>query len=61
MLMWWGRRGVERAHQRLLGRGDVVGFGINPGSDRRYNAAAGAWEETYNEAPNMAYIGWASM
>jgi multiple sugar transport system substrate-binding protein len=38
--------------------GDVVGFGMNPASDRVYNAQAGAWEETRNEAPNMAYVGW---
>ncbi len=51
----WGR---TRGPATRPSWGDVVGFGINPGSDRRYNAAAGAWEETYNEAPNMAYIGW---
>ena len=38
--------------------GDVVGFGVNPASDRVYNSQAGAWENTRNEAPNMAYIGW---
>ena len=58
MLMWWGDVGSNARTSDSSVVGDVVGFGINPGSDRRYNAAAGAWEETYNEAPNMAYIGW---
>lgn len=58
MLMWWGDVGSNARTSDTSVVGDVVGFGINPGSDRRYNAAAGAWEETYNEAPNMAYIGW---
>jgi len=58
MLMWWGDVGSSARTSDGSVVGDVVGFGINPGSDRVYNAAAGAWEETYNEAPNMAYIGW---
>ncbi|MEM9049624.1 MAG: extracellular solute-binding protein [Pseudomonadota bacterium] len=58
MLMWWGDVGSNARTSDTSLVGDVVGFGINPGSDRVYNAAAGAWEETYNEAPNMAYIGW---
>ena len=58
MLMWWGDVGSSARTSDTSVVGDVVGFGINPGSDRRYNAAAGAWEETANEAPLMAYIGW---
>ncbi len=58
MLMWWGDVGSSARTSDTSVVGDVVGFGINPGSDRVYNAAAGAWEENYNEAPNMAYIGW---
>ncbi len=58
MLMWWGDVGSSARTSDGSVVGDVVGFGINPGSDRVYNSAAGAWEETYNEAPNMAYIGW---
>ncbi len=58
MLMWWGDVGSNARTSDTSVVGDVVGFGINPGSDRVYNAAAGAWENTYNEAPNMAYIGW---
>jgi len=58
MLMWWGDVGSSARTSDTSVVGDVVGFGINPGSDRVYNAKAGAWEETYNEAPNMAYIGW---
>ena len=38
--------------------GDVVGFSAIPGSDRVYNHNKGAWENTYNEAPNNAYLGW---
>jgi multiple sugar transport system substrate-binding protein len=58
MLMWWGDVGSSARTSDTSVVGDVVGFGINPGSTRRYNAAAGAWEETANEAPVMAYIGW---
>jgi len=58
MLMWWGDVGSSARTSDTSVVGDVVAFGINPGSDRRYNAAAGAWEETANEAPLMAYIGW---
>jgi multiple sugar transport system substrate-binding protein len=58
MIMWWGDVGSSARTSDTSVVGDVVGFGINPGSDRRYNSAAGAWEETANEAPVMAYIGW---
>jgi multiple sugar transport system substrate-binding protein len=58
MLMWWGDIGSSARTSDTSVVGDVVGFGINPGSDRRYNSIAGAWEETPNEAPVMAYIGW---
>ncbi len=58
MLMWWGDVGSNARTSDTSVVGDVVGFGINPASDRVYNAQAGAWEETRNEAPNMAYIGW---
>ncbi len=58
MLMWWGDVGSSARTSDTSVVGDVVGFGINPGSERRYNAAAGAWEDTANEAPLMAYIGW---
>lgn len=58
MVMWWGDVGSSARTLDTSVVGDVVGFGINPASDRVYNAQAGAWEETRNEAPNMAYIGW---
>ena len=58
MLMWWGDVGSSARTSDTSVVGDVAGFGINPGSDRRYNAMAAAWEETPNEAPVMAYIGW---
>lgn len=58
MLMWWGDVGSSARTSDTSVVGDVVGFGINPGSDRVYNSQTEAWEETYNEAPNMAYIGW---
>ncbi len=58
MLMWWGDIGSNARTSDTSVVGNVVGFGINPGSDKVYNAKSGAWEETYNEAPNMAYIGW---
>ncbi|NND19363.1 MAG: extracellular solute-binding protein [Silicimonas sp.] len=58
MLMWWGDVGSNARTSDTSVVGDVVGFGINPASDRVYNAASGEWENTKNEAPNMAYIGW---
>ena len=58
MLMWWGDVGSSARTSDTSVVGDVVGFGINPGSERVYNATTAAWEETYNESPNMAYIGW---
>jgi multiple sugar transport system substrate-binding protein len=58
MLMWWGDVGSSARTSDTSVVGDVVGFGINPGSDRRYNHATSAWEETPNEAPLMSYIGW---
>ena len=58
MLMWWGDVGSSARTSDGSVVGDVVGFGINPGSDRVYNSKTSAWEETYNEAPVMAYIGW---
>ncbi|KGF70080.1 sugar ABC transporter substrate-binding protein [Hoeflea sp. BAL378] len=58
MLMWWGDVGSSARTSDTSVVGDVVGFGINPASDRRYNWRSGAWEEEMNEAPNMAYIGW---
>ncbi len=58
MLMWWGDVGSSARTSDTSVVGDVVGFGINRGSDRRYNASTGQWEDEYNEAPNMAYIGW---
>jgi len=58
MLMWWGDIGSNARTSDTSVVGDVVGFGMNPGSDRVYNSISGAWEETYNEAPNMAYLGW---
>lgn len=58
MLTWWGDVGSSARTSDTSVVGDVVGFGILPGSNRVYNSASGAWEETPNESPNMAYIGW---
>ena len=58
MLMWWGDVGSNARTSDTSVVGEVAGFGVNPASERVYNAKAGAWEETRNEAPNMAYIGW---
>jgi multiple sugar transport system substrate-binding protein len=58
MLTWWGDVGSSARTSDTSVVGDVIGFGINRGSDRVYNSQTGAWENTYNEAPNMAYIGW---
>jgi multiple sugar transport system substrate-binding protein len=58
MLTWWGDVGAAARTSDTSVVGDVVGFGINRGSDKVYNRKSGAWEEKYNEAPNMAYLGW---
>ena len=60
MLTWWGDVGSNARTSDTSVVGDVVGFSINPGSDRVYNAKAGAWEtpDGGNFAPNLAYIGW---
>jgi len=61
MLTWWGDVGSNARTSDSSVVGDVVGFSINPGATRVYNAKAGAWEapaDGVNFAPNMAYIGW---
>ncbi|KIT14936.1 ABC transporter substrate-binding protein [Jannaschia aquimarina] len=57
-LTWWGDVGSSARTSDTSVVGDVVGFSTNPGAQRVYNAQSGAWEDTPNEAPNMAYIGW---
>jgi len=58
MLSWWGDIGSSARTSDTSVVGDVVGFSILPGSDDVYNNATGQWENTPNQAPNMAYIGW---
>ena len=57
-LTWWGDVGSNARTSDSSVVGDVVGFSINPGARRVYNHQAGAWEETENFAPNLAYLGW---
>jgi multiple sugar transport system substrate-binding protein len=57
-LTWWGDVGSNARTSDTSVVGDVVGFAINPGAKRVYNHQAGAWEETENFAPNLAYLGW---
>ncbi len=57
-LTWWGDVGSNARTSDTSVVGDVVGFDIIPGADEVYNARTGEWEQTPNEAPNMAYIGW---
>ena len=57
-LTWWGDVGSSARTSDTSVVGDVVGFSILPGADEVYNSKTGAWENTPNEAPNMAYIGW---
>ena len=57
-LTWWGDVGSNARTSDTSVVGDVVGFDIIPGSDEVYNSKTGEWEQTPNEAPNMAYIGW---
>ena len=61
MLTWWGDVGSGARTWDNSIVGDVVGFSINPGATRVYNAKSGEWEtpaDGVNFAPNMAYIGW---
>ena len=58
MVCWWGDVGSNARTSDTSLVGDVVGFSTNPGSDAVWNSATGAWENTPNEAPNNAYIGW---
>ncbi|MGB7269361.1 MAG: extracellular solute-binding protein [Albidovulum sp.] len=60
MICWWGDVGSSARTSDGSVVGDVVGFSINPGSDRVYNSKTEEWEtpEGGNFAPNMAYIGW---
>ena len=60
MICWWGDVGSNARTSDSSVVGDVVGFSINPGSDRVYNSKTEAWETpaTPNFAPNMAYLGW---
>lgn len=57
-LTWWGDVGSNARTSDTSVVGDVTGFDINPGAKRVYNHAAGAWDETENFAPNLAYLGW---
>ncbi len=59
-ICWWGDVGSNAKTSDSSVVGDVVGFSINPGSDKVYNATTAAWETpaTPNFAPNMAYLGW---
>jgi multiple sugar transport system substrate-binding protein len=55
---WWGDVGSMARTWDSSVVGEVVSFDMNPGAKRVYNHAAGAWEETENFAPNLAYLGW---
>ena len=57
-LTWWGDVGSNARTSDTSVVGDVVGFDIIPGSEAVYNSKSGQWENTPNQAPNMAYIGW---
>jgi multiple sugar transport system substrate-binding protein len=60
MICWWGDVGSNARTSDSSVVGDVVGFSINPGSDKVWNHGTGEWEmpEGGNFAPNMAYLGW---
>ena len=57
-VMWWGDVGSNARTSDTSVVGDVVGFDINPGTNRFYDWQAGAWVETPNQSPMNAYIGW---
>jgi multiple sugar transport system substrate-binding protein len=56
--VWWGDVGSNARTNDASIVGDLVGFDINPGAERVYNWQTEEWEETANQAPNNAYIGW---
>ncbi len=60
MLCWWGDIGSNARTSDTSVVGDVIGFSINPGSDKVFNSKTAAWETpaTPNFAPNMAFLGW---
>ncbi|MGV8986922.1 MAG: extracellular solute-binding protein [Cypionkella sp.] len=58
MICWWGDVGSNAKTSDSSVVGDVVGFSINPGTDKVFNRKTNAWEEKENFAPNMAYLGW---
>jgi len=60
MICWWGDVGSNARTSDTSVVGDVVGFSINPGAKKVYNAKSGEWETpaSPNFAPNMAYLGW---
>jgi multiple sugar transport system substrate-binding protein len=57
-VMWWGDVGSNARTSDTSLVGDVVGFDINPGSERVFNWVSGEWEDTPNVSPHNAYIGW---
>lgn len=57
-VMWWGDAGSNARTSDTSVVGDVVGFDINPGTTRVYNWRSGEWEDTLNQSPHNAYIGW---
>lgn len=57
-ISWWGDVGSSARTSDGSVVGDVVAFRHLPGSDDVYNSRTGEWEDTPNESPNMAYIGW---
>ncbi|MFT7596005.1 MAG: multiple sugar transport system substrate-binding protein [Paracoccaceae bacterium] len=58
MLSWWGDVGSSARTSDTSVVGDVVGFDINPGSERVWNSKTNQWDEQANVSPNNAYIGW---
>jgi len=58
MLNWWGDVGSSARTSDTSVVGDVVGFDINPGSEKVWNSQTGQWDMQANVSPNNAYIGW---
>jgi len=54
MISWWGDVGASARTSDTSLVGDVVGFGINPSSEKVWNTAADKWDEMPNESPNRA-------
>ncbi len=56
----WHKVGSDAGASYISVMGDVVAFSPVTGSDPVFSAKSGRREQTANEVPNLAYLGWDS-